>query len=78
MLIIEGSWELFYLISVTHDFQINMGDKVAQLIFEKIKTPVLKEVDSLEDTDRGNKGFGSTEIKTILRIRVSSISDQDQ
>ena len=42
------------------DFQINMGDKVAQLIFEKIKTPVLKEVDSLEDTDRGNKGFGST------------------
>ena len=22
------------------DFQINMGDKVAQLIFEKIKTPV--------------------------------------
>ena len=24
------------------DFQINMGDKVAQLIFEKIKTPILK------------------------------------
>ena len=24
------------------DFQINMGDKVAQLIFEKIKTPAIK------------------------------------
>ena len=45
------------------DFQINMGDEIAQLIFEKIKTPVLKEVDSLEGIDRGNKGFGSTGIK---------------
>ena len=25
------------------DFQINMGDKVAQLIFEKIKTPAIKK-----------------------------------
>ena len=25
------------------DFQINMGDKIAQLIFKKIKTPVLKK-----------------------------------
>ena len=24
------------------DFQINMGDKVAQIIFEKIKTPGIK------------------------------------
>ena len=61
------------------DFQINMGDKVAQLIFEKIKIPVLKEVDSLEDTDRGNKGFGSTGIKTISESEsvqsVTKISD---
>ena len=28
------------------DFQINMGDKVAQLIFEKIKTPEIREVNS--------------------------------
>ena len=61
------------------DFQINMGDKVAQLIFEKIKTPVLKEVDSLEDTDRGNKGFGSTGIKITSESEsvqsVTKISD---
>ena len=41
-----------------------MGDKVAQLIFEEIKTPVLKQADSLEGTDRGNKGFGSIGVKT--------------
>ena len=29
-----------------------MGDKVAQLIFEKIETPAMKEVNSLEDTNQ--------------------------
>ena len=61
------------------DFPINMGDKIAQLIFEKIKTPVLKEVDSLEDTNHGNKGFGSTGIKTTSESEsiqsVTKISD---
>ena len=32
------------------DFEVNMGDKVAQLIFEKIKTPKVVETDSLEET----------------------------
>ena len=41
-----------------------MGDKVAQLLFEKIKTPAIKEVNRLEDTDRENEGFGSTRVKT--------------
>ena len=41
---------------------INQGDKVAQLIFEKIKTPTVKEVDSLEGTGRGDRGYGSTGI----------------
>ena len=56
-----------------------MGDKVAQLIFEKIKTPVLKEVDSLEGTNRGNKGFCSTGIKATSESKsvqsVTKISD---
>ena len=41
-------------------FVINMGDRIAQLIIKKIKTPPVKELFSLEDTDRGTKGFGST------------------
>ena len=44
------------------DFCINMGDRIAQLIFEKIKTPKIKEVDELEGTDRGSKGYGSSGI----------------
>ena len=37
-----------------------MGDRIAQIIFEKIKTPQIKELDSLEGTDRGAGGYGST------------------
>ena len=46
------------------DFEINMGDKIAQLIFEKIKTPAVVETDSLEETGRGDRGFASTGIKS--------------
>ena len=42
------------------DFIVNMGDRIAQLIFEKIKTPQIKDVQSLEETRRGNRGYGST------------------
>ena len=34
-----------------------------QLIFEKIKTPTIKETDELAGTDRGKKGYGSTGVK---------------
>ena len=34
------------------DFQINMGEKISRLIFEKIKTPEIIEADSLEETGR--------------------------
>ena len=65
------------------DFVLNQGDKVAQLIFEKIKTPTVKEVDSLEETGRGDRGYGSTgisgsqsdQLKTS-RPNQNSYSDQ--
>ena len=36
------------------------GDKIAQLVLLPIITPDLELVESLEDTDRGDGGFGST------------------
>ena len=44
----------------SEEFTVNMGDKMATLIFEKIKTPEIKEVNELEETGRGSKGYGST------------------
>ena len=42
------------------DYTISAGDRIAQLIIEKISSPEVKEVNELNDTARGNGGFGST------------------
>ncbi|KAL5242904.1 hypothetical protein ACI65C_010314 [Semiaphis heraclei] len=42
------------------DFIVNKGDRVAQLICEKIVCPEVVELETLDDTDRGEGGFGST------------------
>lgn len=41
-------------------YQVNKGDKIAQLVIVKCELPELELVDSLEETDRGDGGFGST------------------
>ena len=38
----------------------NAGDKIAQLVIVPCMLPRLELVDSLEETDRGDNGFGST------------------
>lgn len=48
------------------DFNIKEGDRIAQLILEKIVTPEVVEVDSLDSTERGADGFGSTDLQTLI------------
>ncbi|KAL0123607.1 hypothetical protein PUN28_005847 [Cardiocondyla obscurior] len=45
------------------DFEVSPGDRIAQLICEKITYPKIEEVDTLSDTNRGAEGFGSTGMK---------------
>ncbi|EQL01796.1 deoxyuridine 5'-triphosphate nucleotidohydrolase [Ophiocordyceps sinensis CO18] len=42
------------------DFDIKEGDRVAQLVLERIVTPDVVEVQELEESVRGAGGFGST------------------
>ena len=58
------------------DFKINMGDKIIQLIFEKIKTPAIVETNSLEETGRGDKVFGSTGINSVGQQIISHSPNQ--
>ena len=59
------------------DFIVNMGDRIAQLIFEKINTPGIKETNDLKGTGRGEKGYGSmgssaeTEINKVDKVRTT-------
>ena len=41
-------------------YQVNKGDKISQLVILPILTPDLELVDELDETERGNNGFGSS------------------
>ncbi len=42
------------------EFVVSRGDRIAQLVLAPVTQVVVKEADSLADTDRGEGGFGST------------------
>lgn len=42
------------------DFAVSAGDRMAQLVLERIVNPEVVVVDDLEGTERGGGGFGST------------------
>ena len=39
---------------------IKQGDRIAQLLVQKVETVEFLPVDNLDDTDRSGNGFGST------------------
>jgi dUTP pyrophosphatase len=41
-------------------YEVKAGDKISQLVIMPILTPSFELVDELEETERGNGGFGST------------------
>ena len=45
------------------DFKIEKDSKIAQLVINKVEQAEIEEVESLDDTSRGDGGFGSTGIK---------------
>jgi len=42
------------------DFVIQRGDRIAQIVIAPVQRGILKEVDRLDETARGEGGFGST------------------
>jgi dUTP pyrophosphatase len=43
-------------------FNVRRGDKICQLVFQKVERALFEEVDELDETARGEGGFGSTGI----------------
>lgn len=41
-------------------YVVNRGDKISQIVLLPIFTPALTQVETLEDTERGGNGFGSS------------------
>lgn len=45
------------------DFVVKSGDRIAQIVLNKVEQINWIEVDELDKTERGDGGFGSTKIK---------------
>lgn len=42
------------------EYRVEKGKKICQLVFNKIELPQIEEVQDLDETKRGQGGFGST------------------
>lgn len=54
------------VIAINHggeDFIINHGDRIAQMVIAPVTQFPIQQVESLDDTERGEGGFGSTGVK---------------
>ena len=52
------------VIVINHDltshFEIKRGDRIAQLVLQRVEQAEFREVDALPESERGAAGFGST------------------
>ena len=47
----------------SENYNIQAGQKIAQLLIQEVKLPEIIEMADLEDSDRGEKGHGSSGLK---------------
>ena len=58
----RGGIEVILYNHSKRNFYVKKGDRIAQLIVERICLPELEESETLSETLRGGNGFGSSEI----------------
>ena len=56
----RGEIKIILINLSTEEFTINKGDRVAQMVINKIVIPIIEIVEEVTDTMRGSSGFGST------------------
>lgn len=62
--VIDSGYRGEYLIGLVNlsqeNFEIKAGQKIAQLLIQKVEHPAIEEVVELDETSRGDGRFGST------------------
>ena len=56
----RGEVKIVMTNSTPHRYTIHQGDKIAQILIQKVFLDEVMEVQELEDSTRGANGFGST------------------
>src|SRR5205807_8741763 len=60
-----------------YPYQVRPGDRIAQLILEEILLATPRKTEVLDETTRGDKGFGSTGYDQNLAIKIGSLKTQE-
>lgn len=55
-----GEWFIGLVNLSNENYKIEKGQKIAQVLFQKIEIPEIEIVEELEQTNRGDGAFGST------------------
>ena len=63
--------------SLIEPIKIKKGQKIAQLIVSNIMYPEIKQVESLKETERNNKGFGEMDKIDLLEDLVMNFFKYD-
>lgn len=56
----RGEYKIVLLNLSSKEYRIKKGEKIAQLILQKVEKAEIQEVDKLSKSKRGKGGFGST------------------
>ena len=56
----RGEIKIILINLSNNEFEINRNDRIAQMVFAEISQVNFEEVNDLDDTLRGGRGFGST------------------
>ena len=56
----RGSIKVLLFNHGSDSMEVRAGDRIAQLVLERVSTPEVSVVASLDGSDRGSAGFGST------------------
>ena len=56
------------------EYQVKKGERIAQLITEKITESECQEVEALQETERKDKGFGSSDNKKASICEISAMA----
>ena len=61
----------------SEEFQVNEGDRIAQLVLEQIIMSPIEVVDKLDETVRGSGGFGSTGVANKKPRTISPSNEEE-
>ena len=67
----RGEWKMVFTSLTDQIFPYGIGERVAQIYFEKVNDVQFVEVETLDESIRGDGGFGSTGTGAINTINSS-------